>query len=703
MVKAQQDSARAATGADIGDCADRLDARALPDQTDARLRAAMDELPEGIVLLDPEGRYIHWNKSYADIYRRSADLFQVGVRMVDTLRVGVARGDYPEAIGREEAWLDDRMKRLAVAGERHEQHLSDGRCIMIEERRLADGCTIGIRVDVTDMKAREASFRLLFENNPLPMFVYDRQTLRLLAANETARANYGYSDEQFAKMSYADIAVDHDQCAASVDGAPTENRLERHIRADGSLIDVATFSRTFAYEGRPAIILSAIDMTERNRNEARISFLARHDSMTGLPNRTFFREQLEIACDDGAQGGHGFDLMLVDLDSFKEINDTKGHAAGDAILQCVASRLLDLCPPAGLAARLGGDEFAVINPRGPDAIETAALGRRIIASLGETFAFDGQDLRIGASIGVACSPHDGLAPDDLLRRADLALYESKARGGGKLTFFIDEYDEALQERRLLERDLRCAMANNELEIHYQPIINLETGRTAVMEALLRWRHPQRGHVPPSVFIPFAEDIGLICDIGAYVLQQACKDAAAWPSDVKLAVNMSPVQFRSGNVLGLVLSALAASDLPPERLEVEITEALLMDRSDHTLTALHALRRLGVGISMDDFGTGYSSLSYLRTFPFTKIKIDRCFVQSISANPESQAIVAAILGLGASLGMEVVAEGIETAEELNYLRKAGCPQGQGFLLARPAPAAALTLDAPIMAENRAAAA
>ena len=674
------------------------------DQTNARLRAAMDELPEGLVLLDPEGRYIHWNKSYEDIYRRSADLFQVGARMIDTLRVGIARGDYPEAVGHEEEWLAARMKRLATAGERHEQQLSDGRWIMIEERRMADGCTIGIRIDVTEMKAREASFRLLFENNPVPMFVYDRESLKVLSANETARAQYGYSDAQIARMHYTDIAGTSATQVALMPGAADATSAEKHIRADGSIIDVATFSRAFTYEGRPATIVSAIDTTERNRSEARIAFLARHDAMTNLPNRTLFRETIERRCADLSHRDAGFDVLLIDLDGFKEVNDSQGHATGDHLLQSVASRLQDLCPPQGIVARLGGDEFALLNPRQVDGEgpSSALVGHRIIARLSDPYACDGKELRIGASVGVARAPVDGDTPDVLMRRADLALYESKAQGGGKLTFFVDELDAALKERRQLEADLRAALTNGELRVHYQPIVSLKTGRPEVMEALTRWQHPVRGNVPPSTFIPFAEEVGLICEIGAYVLQQACDDAMTWPPGIKVAVNLSPVQFRRANVLAIVMSALATSGLSADRLEIEITEALLMDRSDQTLSTLHALRRLGVGISMDDFGTGYSSLSYLRNFPFTKIKIDRSFVQSISSNPESQAIVRAIVGLGESLGMEVTAEGIETEAELGYLRSTGCPQGQGYLFARPGPAESLDLDHDATQDDRTAA-
>ena len=659
-------------------------------ETNARLRAAMDELPEGVVLLDPEGRYIHWNKCYAEIYSRSADLFQVGAKMIDTLRIGVARGDYPAAKGREEAWLAERVKRLECAGERHEQQLSDGRWVMIEERRMADGCTIGIRVDVTDMKQREASFRLLFESNPVPMFVYDRETLAIMAANKAASDHYGYTEAELLSLGYRDICLEGT-------GIPGEHahddgiaNAEKHRMADGSCADMTTYARHFSLHDRPAIIVSAVDMTERNRSEARIAHLARHDPLTGVPNRMAFREQLERLCLDMSRINSEFSLLLVDLDRFKGVNDLAGHGVGDRLLQCVADRLTESVSPQDVVARLGGDEFAILHPGNCDHAEVLAFANAILEGLRQATVIDGHELSIGASIGIARAPDDGKNPDELMRRADLALYAAKGSHKGEASLFVPELDFALNERRRLEADLRNAIANGEIEAHYQPIIDLASGRVECMEALARWIHPQRGLVSPADFIPLAEETGLICEIGQFILEKSCRDALNWPAHVKVAVNLSPVQFRRPNLLLQILTALQKTALPAQRLELEITEALLMDKSESTLQTLRTLREAGVGLSMDDFGTGFSSLSYLRTFPFTKIKIDRSFVTNISQDIDSQAIVRAIVGLGHSFNLTITAEGIESFDDMEFLRSAGCHQGQGYAIGRPAPLSILDL-------------
>lgn len=670
--------------------------------TSALLRAAMDELPEGIVLLDPEGRYIHWNRSYAEIYERSSDLFEVGVRMVDTLKVGVARGDYPEAIGREDEWIAERMKRLENPGKRHEQRLSNGRWIMIDERRLPNGCSIGLRVDVTELREREASFRLLFESNPIPMFVFDEETHLIIDVNDAAISHYGYSHDRFTSMRFDDIVASAN--VADFDFGPDDGQKDgaaKHRLADDTQIEVATYSRKFTFEGRVAILVAAIDTTERNRAEARIAFMARHDSLTSLPNRTFFRERLEDALRKLRPDDPGLAVILVDLDYFKQVNDTLGHSVGDMVLQAASDRLLESVRPTDMVARLGGDEFAVLRLGSADPEEVSALADRILANFARPFQIDVQNIVIGASLGVSLAPHDSLCPETLIRQADLALYASKNSGRGMCSFFEPALDAAARERAHLEAELRGAIANNELRVYYQPIVDLRTGETRSMEALVRWMHPTRGLIAPGGFIPFAEQNGLISAIGEMVMHQACKDAASWAGDVNVAVNVSPIQFYQCNVLGLVKKALAESGLPAERLEVEITETLLMEKSDATLATLNALRCLGVGISLDDFGTGYSSLTYLRSFPFNKIKIDRSFVQAIGAQPVSQAIVKAIITLGVSLGMKVTAEGVEHKEELDYLLEAGCNEVQGYYFSEARPVSAFENLLP--AESRSAAA
>lgn len=654
-------------------------ARRKAEMAERRLRLAIDAIPEGVVFLDPEGRYILWNERYAEIYQKSADLFVPGVRMADTLRVGVERGDYPEAAGREEEWIEERLEKLRNPGEPHEQLLADGRWIMIEERRLADGSTIGLRVDVTEMKAKEESFRLLFKNNPIPMFLYDEATGEVTAVNDAACEHYGYRAEELLGHPIQ-VLQDSDQTNLAV-ASPRHGPMDgawRHKRADGTQIDVAVYSRTMTHEGRAVVVLAAIDVTERRRSEARLAHMARHDALTNLPNRVLFRERVEAIL----EREQPFAILLFDLDEFKAVNDTLGHSIGDRLLQAAALRIQKRLCDGAVAARLGGDEFAIILDRRDADLAAARLAADIIASVRQPYEIDGHQIMIGASAGVAVAPRHGEDADRLLKNADLALYAAKGKGKGVFQFFEPSMDAHLQERRALETELRGAIGRGELSIHYQPFVSLETSEVTGCEALLRWTHPERGPISPAVFIPIAEDAGLIGVIGQFVLRQACADAVNWPENVKVAVNLSPVQFKSGNVLEMVMQALAASQLAPERLELEITEALLLEKNAPVLATLNSLRALGVGLSMDDFGTGYSSLSYLRNFPFTKIKIDQSFVRDLRISANSQAIVQAILSLGASFGMKVIAEGIEHAEDVAYLRAAGCLEGQGFYFSKP---------------------
>jgi diguanylate cyclase (GGDEF)-like protein/PAS domain S-box-containing protein len=656
----------------------------------ARLRDAIDILPNGLVFLDSENRYILWNQQYSDIYKRSADLFKSGARLQDTLRIGVERGDYPEAAGREEEWIAERLAKLCNPRGRHEQTLSDGRCILIEERRTSDGGIIGLRVDITEMKQRESSFRLLFDGNPVPMFVYCRESQRILAVNAAAVQHYGYTRTQFLSMSLRHIHdCDSYEELESIGGVLSEEQIGRtwqQLKADGKRIDVAIFARALVHENMPAGLIAAIDITERKRAEARVAHMAHHDALTGLPNRVLLRLRMEEALTRMRRTGKGVATLCIDLDNFKSINDTLGHPCGDHLLQRVAERIRGVIRDEDTAARLGGDEFAILQTNVSEPAEVAALARRFLVEIGEPFDIMGHQVLIGASVGIALAPGDGDDADLVLKNADLALYRAKADGKGTFRFFEAEMDARAQARRRLEMDLRKAMLAGALEVHYQPLVRLESGKVTAFEALLRWPHPDLGFIPPSDFIPIAEETGLIASLGAQVLRQACADASKWPAHVKVAVNLSPLQFRTGNLFGAVKQALDQTGLSPKRLELEITETLLLEKADHVLATLHALRALGVGISMDDFGTGYSSLSYLRSFPFDKIKIDRSFVHDLGSNTEGQAIVRAILSLGSSLGITITAEGIETDAELACLQAAGCHEGQGFLFSKAQPQA-----------------
>jgi diguanylate cyclase (GGDEF)-like protein len=422
----------------------------------------------------------------------------------------------------------------------------------------------------------------------------------------------------------------------------------------------------------------AAGIAERER---RITQLAFNDSLTGLPNRDFFRRHLDLELGQSARREGKLALLCVDLDNFKTVNDTLGHPVGDELLRAVATRL-SASVRDSLVARLGGDEFIIILSRfeGHDAI--AAVADRLVASFAEPFRVAGQELAIGASIGVAVSPWDGTDPDTLLKHVDLALYRAKDEGKGTFRFFEAEMNARAQSRRQLEMDLRRAVAEGQFELFFQPLFDLETNRISAFEALLRWHHPQRGLVSPNDFIPLAEETGLIIPIGAWVIQEACRQATRWPEDVRVAVNISSVQFGKAGLSEQLLQALAASGLDPKRLEVEITESIFLESTDTILSVLHSLRAIGVRIALDDFGTGYSSLSYLQSFPFDKIKIDRSFIEQLLSRSGSTAIVRAITSLARALGMETTAEGVENSAQLEELRLQGCSSVQGYLFSQP---------------------
>jgi diguanylate cyclase (GGDEF)-like protein len=412
--------------------------------------------------------------------------------------------------------------------------------------------------------------------------------------------------------------------------------------------------------------------------------MATHDALTDLPNRVRFRETIQQAL-TGADRAERFAVLCLDLDRFKSVNDTLGHPIGDAVLREVAERLQRCVEPTDTVTRLSGDEFAIVRRVLNQPTDATHLAMRLIETIGEPFDVGGQQVVIGTSVGIAIGPSDGEDPDRLLRNADMALYRAKANGRGTYHFFQPEMDAQMQARRVLELELRTALAAGEFEVYYQPLVNLDTNKVAGFEALVRWNHPKRGMLLPDEFISVAEEIGLIGPLGEWVLRAACIQAVTWPRPLTIAVNLSPVQFRSGNLALAVVAALGASGLAPSRLELEITESVLLQDTTATIEALHQLRGLGVRISMDDFGTGYSSLSYLRSFPFDKIKIDRSFVAELGKNSDCVAIVRAVTGLGSSLGMATTAEGVETKEQLDMLRAEGCSQVQGFLFSHPRPA------------------
>jgi diguanylate cyclase (GGDEF)-like protein len=426
------------------------------------------------------------------------------------------------------------------------------------------------------------------------------------------------------------------------------------------------------------------EVTERRRAEQQIAHMARHDALTDLPNRVLLRERLEHEL-KRVRRGEIVAMLCLDLDHFKSVNDTLGHPIGDELLKLVADRLRGCTREPDTIARLGGDEFAIIMTQLRQPSDAAVLARRIRASISKPYHVDGHQIVSDISIGISIAPIDGAEPDQLLKNADMALYGAKADGRGTYRFFEAEMDKRMKERRDLEMDLRQALANGEFELHYQPLVNLQTNEISAFEALLRWHHPTKGLISPADFVPIAEETGLIVSIGEWVLRTACKETANWPDHVKVAVNLSPAQLKTKNLVALVKDALADCGMPPERLQLEITETMLMQNTFATLAMLHELRKLGVQIAMDDFGTGYSSLSYLRSFPFDKIKIDRSFIKDLTDSAEPRAIVHAVAGLAKCLNMISTAEGVETQQQLDTLQAAGCTEMQGYLFSRAKPA------------------
>jgi diguanylate cyclase (GGDEF)-like protein len=426
------------------------------------------------------------------------------------------------------------------------------------------------------------------------------------------------------------------------------------------------------------------EIADREELQAKSQYLAYHDPLTGLGNRLLFKEQLDEALRDASVAPHPLAVLFLDLDGFKAVNDTLGHSVGDLLLRSVAAKLRDLLPVTDRISRLGGDEFAILQISGSQPTSSISLAEKIIEVVGHPHSIDGHDVTVGASVGIAVACPGQMNTESFLKSADLAMYSAKSEGRGTYRIFDPQMDEIVQTRRSLERDMRTALAQGGFELFYQPLVNLQTNQVTAFEALMRWHHSDRGTVPPSEFIPVAEEMGLIVPLGEWALRCACLEAIKWPDEVRVSVNLSPLQFAKGNLVSTVMSALASSGLSSSRLELEITESVLLEKSERNIAILNQLRALGVRISMDDFGTGYSSIGYLRSFPFDKIKIDRSFVRDLLVDEGSLAIVRAIAGLGISFGMTTTAEGVETEEQMRCLNLEGCSEVQGYLYSKPVP-------------------
>jgi diguanylate cyclase (GGDEF)-like protein/PAS domain S-box-containing protein len=923
-------------------CADRDNAKA----NHALLQSAFDVMPEPLIVFDADDRVVLWNRLYAEqtgLTPDDRDGLWPGMTFTELMRANLAKGRFPAAAGREEAWLAERIADH-TEGSASEQQLSGEHWVRVKQGRMPEGGRVSVRMDISELKRREASFRLLFDENPVPMCVYDHNSLRFLAVNQALIDHHGYSREQFLSMSILDItpSEDHEAARESIATLTREishtGRTWRRIRADGSETLITAYSRGIDYENHSARLTAVIDVTERTRAEeqmkatrafleqiidnvplsitvkdaehlrfvmmnrtaeqywgvprdevigktvaevfgeeqarnvtdrdhaaleadgpiylgehrkvgrgdqnrtfashrvavrdargkptyvlgvmedvterrraeddlhrtrtfldtvienvpamlfvkepdqlrymlmnragekllgvsrdqiigkndhellptadadiaaarerellclgerpdivheepihtphngtrlvstkrivvlgqdskpqyllgvaediterklaeARIEHLARFDSLTELPNRAAFTTRLADAIHASEGSGNSFALLFLDLDRFKEVNDVFGHSVGDALLQEVAKRLKEAAGDA-FVARLGGDEFTLI-VEGPQPASAAAVAERILLLISDDLQLGDRRVRAGVSIGIAVFPNDARDASMLLANADAALYRAKGQARGSIRFFEAEMDMQLRERRALQQDLQKALTAGEISLHYQPQIRVN-GEITGFEALVRWHHPKHGWIPPGTFIPLAEESGAIIALGKWVLQEACREAASWHYPLRIAVNLSPVQFRSGDLPELIHLALLESGLPAHRLELEVTEGALIDDFSRALSTLRRLKSLGVRIAMDDFGTGYSSLSYLQSFPFDKIKIDRSFISNVETNTQSAAIVRAVIGLARGLHLPVVAEGVENEDQLDFLSRELCDEAQGYLIGRPKP-------------------
>ena len=540
-------------------------------------------------------------------------------------------------------------------------------------------------------RKEEQMLQTVLDNMSQGVVMFDSQ-MQLIFCNQRYVEMYGLSADVAQPGCPLRELIEHRVASGSFAGDPVEYiaGLTETLAAGETMQQTVTLAdgRAFSVVNKPIAgggwLSTHEDVTERQRSEERIAHMARHDALTDLPNRTMMREHLEHEL-KRVKRGECLAVLCLDLDQFKSVNDALGHPIGDELLKLVGERLRGCTREPDTVARLGGDEFAIIMTQMQQPTDAAALSKRIRDSIIKPYQIDGHQIVTDISIGISVAPIDALDAEMLMRNADMALYGAKADGRGTYRFFEPEMNTRMKARRELEMDLRNALAGRKFELHYQPLVNLETKEVNAFEALLRWNHPVRGIISPADFIPIAEETGLIVPLGEWVLKTACAEAANWPDHIKIAVNLSPAQLNNRNLLAVVAEAIEQSGMSPHKLQLEITETVLLQNTFSTLSTLHELRKLGVQIALDDFGTGYSSLSYLRSFPFDKIKIDRSFIQDLSNGSEPVAIVHAVANLAKCLNMTSTAEGVETQQQLDTLKAIGCTEMQGYLFSKARPA------------------
>jgi len=664
-----------------------------------RLDTALNNMTQGLVLYDSSARIVTFNRRYIDMYSLSTDVVKPGLHYYDLIQHRKDTGSYD---GDVRGFCDPIMRGISEGKTNSTiMETPDGRSYIVINKPLAKGGWVATIEDVTEQRRLEqerdrnhAFLREIIDHIPTQITVKDAHDSRYVLVNSVAEEQFGASSDDIIGKTPHDLFPGHqaerivaDDGRAAQSGEMVfigEHRWQSSTRGNRIMTSKRLAIRDKA--GEPRYVLNVVeDVTERRAADEKIAHLAHYDALTDLPNRVLFRERIERELKK-ATDGHHFALFYIDIDEFKGINDSLGHHIGDELLKTVASRIRSCIKESDLIARLGGDEFAVVQTAIGSADEAVELVLRIHEAIRQPYQCLGHQLSTDASIGIALAPKDGTDHDQLIKNADLAMYAAKSGGRRTHRFFERSMGASAKARLSMEQDLRQALGDGGFEVHYQPLVHLGRNEISGCEALLRWRHPERGMISPAEFIPIAEDTGLINEIGDWVLRTACAEAATWPEHIRLAVNVSPVQLKNQTLALRIAGALAASGLQPCRLEIEITEAVLIRDDEAALAILHQLRDIGVRIALDDFGTGFSSLSYLKRFPFDKIKIDRCFVSDISEVDASSSIVQAVVNIAAALNMTTTAEGVETDAQRELLRKLGCTEMQGYLFSPPKPAA-----------------
>jgi diguanylate cyclase (GGDEF)-like protein/PAS domain S-box-containing protein len=661
-----------------------------------RLDGAINNMIQGLCMFDAQNRLLVWNEHYRSMYNIDPRHIRRGCTIRDLLDARIAAGTFPLDPGHYDADLSAALAQgetftLTVA-------LNDGRVIAVVNQPIAGGGWVATHEDITERKRAESELEhtrsfldSIIENVPSPIIVKDVQSRRYLLINRAGEEYLGVDRNTILGKRAADIMPE-----TTAEYIEAEDRkliesgkilfLDEHtVATPGNGIRIVTTTRlpVKCADGKPQYLISVIrDLTNHKRHEQRIAHMAHHDPLTDLPNRAAFNECIAATVYLAAASGESFAVLCLDLDRFKAVNDVFGHSVGDMLLKEVARRMEAVCEGAFLA-RVGGDEFTIITPTGPQPETAEALAARLSAALNSDIEIGGNPMQVGITIGISIFPYDGVDALTLIANADAALFRAKSEARGSIRFFEVSTDKQLRDKRALQQDLRNAIARGELDLHYQPQAHID-GEITGFEALVRWHHPRFGLVAPATFIPLAEETGIIVALGEWILRTACREAASWPRPLYIAINLSPVQFRRGDLAKLVHEILLETGLPPARLELEITEGVLIGDFSGTVSTLRRLKNLSVRIAMDDFGTGYSSLSYLQSFPFDKIKIDQAFVANLGHSQQAVTIIRAVIALGRGLDLPVVAEGVETEEQLNFLRSAHCNGIQGYLVGRPKP-------------------